>query len=133
MTHNGTMLLRSVLFAAAMALAIGARADAYPSRTVRLVVPYPAGGGADTVARLVAQKMSVSVGQQVIVDNRPGAGEVTATELVARAVPDGYTLLVTTNSFAINAALGEKLPYDPVHDFALASRIVTMPLLLVVN
>lgn len=126
-----------VVIAACAALALGttelAQAQAYPARPVRLIVPYPPGGGTDTVARPLAQKLTESLGQPVIVDNRPGASEIIGTELVARAAPDGYTLLLTTNAFAINAALQPKLPYDSDRDFAPVSRLITTPFMLIAN
>jgi tripartite-type tricarboxylate transporter receptor subunit TctC len=128
---------RRLVVAACAALALGAielaKAQAYPARPVRLVVPYPPGGGTDTVARPLAQKLTESLGQPVLVDNRPGASEVIGTELVARAAPDGYTLLLTTNAFAINVALQPKLPYDSDRDFAPVSRLITTPFVLIAN
>lgn len=107
------------LLALAGLLAAGAAFAAdYPTRPIRLVVPYPPGGGTDTVARPLGQKITESIGQPIVVDNRGGASEIIGTEAVARAAPDGYTLLMTTNAFAINVALQRKLPYDPARDFA---------------
>ena len=105
----------------------------YPSRPIRLVVPYPPGGGTDTVARPLAQKLTESVGQPIVIDNRGGASEIIGTEVVARAQPDGYTLLMTTNAFAINVALQRKLPYDPARDFASVGRLITTPFMLVAH
>ena len=105
----------------------------YPSRPIRLVVPYPPGGGTDTVARPLGQKLTESLGQPIVIDNRGGATEVIGTEAVARAAPDGYTLLMTTNAFAINMAFQRKLPYDPLKDFAPVSRLITTPFLLVAH
>lgn len=90
---------------------------AYPDRSVRLVVPTSAGSGPDAVARLVAARMATLLGQQVVVDNRAGANGVIASELVARAVPDGYTVLITTGGHTINPHLYRKLPYDPITSF----------------
>lgn len=98
-----------------------------------MIVPYPPGGGTDTAARPIAQKMTESLGQAVIVDNRPGASEVIGTEAAARAASDGYTLLLTTNAFAINPSLQPKLPYDPARDFTPVSPLVTTPFMLVAN
>ena len=109
----------------------GAAAQSFPSKPIRLIVPYPPGGGTDTAARPIAQKMTESIGQAVIVDNRPGASEIIGTEAVARAAPDGYTLLLTTNAFAINPSLQPKLPYDSARDFAPVSPLVTTPFMLV--
>src|SRR3954469_13588451 len=92
--------------------------QAYPNRPIRLIVPYPPGGPTDFVARTVAQKLSQPLGQQVVVDNRPGAGTVIGSELVARAAPDGYTLLFGTGGGTFLAPLMlPKVPYDPHRDF----------------
>jgi tripartite-type tricarboxylate transporter receptor subunit TctC len=106
----------------------------YPARPIRAVVPLAPGGGTDTVARLVAAKLSEGLGQQIVVDNRGGGGGVVGTDLVAKATPDGYTLLVgsiTTN--AVNPVLYKKLPYDHIRDFAAISMIGTVPNVLVVH
>ncbi len=121
-----------ILFSIVFTLCIGgAAAQSFPSKPIRLIVPYPPGGGTDTAARPIAQKMTESLGQAVIVDNRPGASEIIGTEAVARAAPDGYTLLLTTNAFAINPSLQPKLPYDSTRDFAPVSPLVTTPFMLV--
>jgi tripartite-type tricarboxylate transporter receptor subunit TctC len=95
-----------------------ASAQVYPSRAVRMVVAYSAGGSNDIVARALAQKLTESWGQPVIIDNRPGAGTVIGTDAVAKAAPDGYTLLITPPAFVINPGLVTKLPYDSLRDFA---------------
>ena len=111
-----------------------AQAQDYPTRALRLIVPFPPGGGNDTIARLVGQKLSQSLGQQVIVDNRPGAGGTIGTELAAKAPPDGYTLfLAGVASHGINPSLRKKLPYDPVRDFHGVSLIASAPLLVAVH
>jgi tripartite-type tricarboxylate transporter receptor subunit TctC len=121
-----------ILFSIVFTLWIGgAAAQTFPSKPIRLIVPYPPGGGTDTAARPIAQKMTESIGQAVIVDNRPGASEIIGTEAVARAAPDGYTLLLTTNAFAINPSLPPKLPYDSAREFAPVSPLVTTPFMLV--
>jgi tripartite-type tricarboxylate transporter receptor subunit TctC len=108
--------------------------SSYPTKPVRLVVPFPAGGTTDILARAAAQKLSESWGQQVIVDNRPGAGGNIGAELVAKAPPDGYTLLMgTVGTHAINASLYSKMPYDHVKDFAPAILVAGVPNVLVVN
>ena len=118
----------------AWALACGmACAQNFPQRPVRLVVPFPAGGSTDIVGRTVAQKLTELWGQSVIVDNRPGGGTMIGTEAVARAAPDGYTLLVTPAPFTINPSLLKKVPYDALRDFAPITLINTTPLVLVVN
>jgi tripartite-type tricarboxylate transporter receptor subunit TctC len=109
-----------------------AQAQDYPSRPVRLIVPYAAGGAPDVFARLVGQRLSESMGQQFIVENRPGAGGISASEVVAKAAPDGYTLLVPdVPQLAINPYMFSKLPYDPAKDFAPVSVIATIPLFIV--
>ena len=121
-----------ILFSIVVTLWIGgAAAQGFPSKPIRLIVPYPPGGGTDTAARPIAQKMTESIGQAVIVDNRPGASEIIGTEAVARATPDGYTLLLTTNAFAINPSLQPKLPYDSTRDLLPVSPLVTTPFMLV--
>jgi tripartite-type tricarboxylate transporter receptor subunit TctC len=127
------MLTAVILTVAGSAMTTVALAQAFPSRPIRLIVPYPPGGGTDTVARPLAQKLSESMGQPVLVENRPGASEIIGTEAVARAAPDGYTVLLTTNAFAINSALQRKLPYDTAREFAPVSRLVTTPFMLVVH
>ncbi|MGZ8156372.1 MAG: Bug family tripartite tricarboxylate transporter substrate binding protein [Burkholderiales bacterium] len=103
---------------------LAAHAQGYPSKTVRIVAPYPPGGGADTAARIIAQSLSESTKQQFIVDNRPGASGQIGTELAARATPDGYTLLLgNVGPNAILPASGAKIPYDPIADFSPVSLV----------
>jgi tripartite-type tricarboxylate transporter receptor subunit TctC len=124
----------ATLAAAAMLLAAGAAAAAYPDRPVRLVVPFPAGGGADFMARALAQKLSAQLGQPVVLDHRAGAGGTIAAEVVAGAAPDGYTLVFgTVGTHAINVSLYAKLRYDPVRDFAPVSLTHLAPRVLVVH
>jgi len=109
-------------------------AAAYPDKPVRLIVTFPPGGGTDMVAREVGQKLTESWGQQVVVDNRGGAGGIIGTEIAARAAPDGYTLLLGASSgLVINPLLRANLPYDPVRDFLPVSLLAVNPTLLVVN
>ena len=105
----------------------------YPLKPIRLVVGYTAGGATDLLARAVAAKLSETLGQQVIVDNRPGAGSVIGSTAVARAAPDGYTLLMGAFALAVNATLAKNLPYDTVRDFAPVSQVAMTPYLLVVH
>jgi tripartite-type tricarboxylate transporter receptor subunit TctC len=115
-------------------LAGGVMAQAYPSRVVRLVVASAPGGGSDLVGRTLAQKMAPALGQQIIVENRAGAGGRIGAEVVARAAPDGYTLLIGTSSLMVVApALYSKLPYDTTRDFAPVSRLAFVPYVLVVH
>ena len=116
---------------AALCAAGPVAAQPWPSKPVRIVVPYPAGGSGDIVARLVAQKMSEGFGQQFVVDNRAGANGNIGTDVVAKSTPDGYTLLVATDiQFAISPALGAKLPFDPGRDFNAVSLIAFVDLVL---
>ncbi len=101
-----------------------AHAQNYPSRTIRMVVPIAPGGGTDTAARLISQKLAEQLGVSVVVDNRPGAGTVLGTEYFSRAAPDGYTLMTVAVEFAINPSL-RKLPYDPIKDFAFITQIAS--------
>ena len=122
------------LFALAAALAAaGAAAQTYPTKPVRLVVPFPAGGGIDFVTRAMAPKLSELMGQSFIVDNRVGASGTIGTEAVAKAPADGYTLLSTFSSHTQNASLYAKLGYDTVRDFAPVTQIATVANILVVN
>ena len=108
-----------------------ANAQAYPTRPIRLVVPYPAGGGVDLLARPLAQSLIENLGQQVIVENRGGAGGNLGMEFVAKSPPDGYTLVLgLTAQFAVNPSLYPKLPYDPVKDFTPVTLLVRNPLVL---
>ena len=102
----------------------------YPSRPIRIVVPYAPGGGTDVVGRPLAQAMSTELGQPIIVDNKPGAGTVIGSDAVAKAAPDGYTLLMTTSAIAINASLVPKLPYDTDRDLTPVGRICQGPLVI---
>jgi len=127
-----TSLQLAALIALTAAAAI-APAQPYPARPIRFLVPFGPGGVGDITARVVAQKMSVSMGQQVIIDNRPGAGGIVASEIVARAAPDGYTLLLLNNAHAVSMSLFKSLPYDTLRDFAPISSISTFSIVLLVN
>lgn len=125
-----TVFIHLLLLLAASA----AMAQSFPQRPVRIVVPYPPGSGTDIVARILGQKLSEGWGQQVIVDNRPGAGAIIGVDAVAKAAPDGYTIgIADTGPLAINPALYSKLPYNPVRDFAPVTVVATLPFILVVN
>lgn len=106
-------------------------AQAYPARTVTFVVPYPAGGATDVIARLITDKLRTAWNQPVVVENRPGAGTVPAAQYVARAEPDGYTLFETTSAHTISASLYKKLTYDPIRDFTAITLTAIIPLVLV--
>lgn len=110
-----------------------ALAQAWPTKPIRVVVPFGAGGVADIVARTVAPKLSEGLGQQVVIENRPSAGGIIAAETVARAEPDGHTLLLITNGNAVSQALFKSLPYDPMNDFAMISTIGFFGLVIVTD
>ena len=122
-------LLRGMLL---MLVTAGALA-AYPDHPIRLVVPVAAGGGNDIVARMLAQKLTDVWGQPVVVDNRPGAATAIGADIVAKAIPDGHTIMLTSVSFAINAGLRQKLPFDAVRDFAPITQVARVPQIMVVN
>jgi len=124
---------RHVLAAPALLLPAAARAQGFPTRPVRLVVPFSAAGPTDTIARLVAAQLEPTWGQPVTVENRPGAGGSTGSALVARAAPDGHTLLVTANSHAINPAVLRNLPFDTLRDFSAVIRLADGPFVLVAH
>jgi tripartite-type tricarboxylate transporter receptor subunit TctC len=134
---RGTLTRRcGVLAFAAMLLcaAWDASAQTYPSKPVRMIVPFPAGGATDIVGRLIAQKLSEAWGQQVIVDNRGGAGGTIGSDVAAKSSPDGYTMLLGTSStHAVAPSLYSKLPYDPVRDFAPVTLAATATILLAVH
>lgn len=122
------------LLAALLAVAGAAPAQTYPTRPIRWVVTYPPGGPTDVVARAIGAKLTEAWGQQIVIDNRAGAGGVIGTDIAAKAVPDGYTLLFGTSAgLTINPALNSKLPYDAVKDFAPVSLLVLNPQILVVH
>ena len=126
--------MRLVLALTLLLTSLGAFAQGYPNRPVKLIVADSAGGAPDQLARLLAEKLSTGLGQQVVVDNRAGAGGVLGAEAAAKAAPDGYTLLMTTTAiYAILPNLRKNLPYDPVKDFVPISRIATASNVLVVN
>ena len=110
-----------------------AHAQPFPTRPIRLISPYPPGGGNDVLARLIADKMGEGLGQRVIVDNRAGANTIVGTEIVAKSAPDGHTLVLVPNSFVTNVGFYAKLPYDTVRDFAPISLVATSPYVLVVH
>ena len=123
------------LAAAALALGVPAalHAQEYPVKPIRIIVPFGAGSATDALARTIGPKMTEMWGQQVIVENRPGAGSVVGTSVAAKAPPDGYTLLVVSASHAINATLYTKLPFDPVKDFAGITPLALIPNILIVH
>ncbi|MEA3156749.1 MAG: hypothetical protein QOK44_4338 [Betaproteobacteria bacterium] len=127
------MHIRSLLVLFAAACMSSAAAQTYPSKPIRFIVPFPPGGGNDTMARAFGQKMSEGFAQPVVIDNRPGAGGNIGAETAARALPDGYTVFLGgVGSHGINPNLQAKLPYDPIKDFAPISLIASAPLVIVV-
>ena len=130
---------RAALFAALIALLActfavpPAQAQNYPSKPLRLVVPFPAGGGTDIIARTLGDRMAADLGQPVIIDNRPGAGTMIGTDNVAKSAPDGYTLLIATFAHAVNPSLQAKVPYNTNGDFAPVALVGRSPNVLVVN
>jgi tripartite-type tricarboxylate transporter receptor subunit TctC len=116
-----------------LALAAGAAAADYPDRPIRLIIPFPPGGSNDVVGRLIAKTLSEKIGQQVFVDNRGGAGGLIGTEALAKSTPDGYTLGIVSIAHAVNPALHDPLPYDPLKSFEPISILATGPNVLVVN
>lgn len=122
-------LPKVMLVVAAALVPPQAGAQDYPTRPLRVVVPFPPGGTADTLARLIAPPMSKALGQNLVIENRPGANTVIATEVVARAPADGYTMLVMATSFTVNPFAYQKLPYDTLRDFQGVTRMVHNPLI----
>jgi len=126
--------MASLVAAVSLFAAAEAPAQGYPTRSIRIVAPSTPGDAPDVIARLVAERLSAALGQQVVVENRPGAGGVVGSEIVAKAAPDGYTLIMgNAGSHGINAAVYSKLPYDILKDFAPVSQIAIAPNIFVVN
>jgi tripartite-type tricarboxylate transporter receptor subunit TctC len=119
---------------AALAVVLPAHAQTYPAKSIRLIVPFPAGGGSDAVGRIIGQKLAERLGQQVVVDNRAGAGGSIGTEAAVKSPPDGYTMvLASTSEIAINPSLYSKLTYDTVRDLAPVAMIGSTPIVIVVH
>src|SRR5215813_2723982 len=108
-------------------------AQAFPTRNVTILVPFAAGGPTDVIMRILGERLTARWGKSVIIENRPGAGTIVATAALARAVADGHTMGVVTNSFAINPAIHQPLTYDTLKDFAGVSMVVSVPVVLVAN
>src|SRR5450759_4062687 len=129
-------LRSSVLALLCMSFVIGAGSAAaqnYPTRSIRVIVPFAPGGATDAVLRMLAPRLSENLGQQVVVDNRPGGASTIGMDLVAKSAPDGYTLGVANLSFAVNPSLLSKLPYNTERDFALVGLVAKVPLVLSVH
>ena len=125
--------LQSTIFLAGVLLAVSAGAQTYPSKPIRVVVPWPAGGLVDVAARQLGQRMQTALGQPLVIENKVGAGGNIGADLVAKAAADGHTLLFTTSAMTMNAALGSKMPFDPVKDFERVAVVAYAPAVLVVN
>jgi tripartite-type tricarboxylate transporter receptor subunit TctC len=125
-----------IFVAALAALALGAPqalAQSFPTKPIRILVPFPPGGGTDVAARALGEHLTKELNQPAVVENRPGGNSIIATDAVAKAAPDGHTLLLTTDFHSINAAFGAGLPYDSLKDFAFVARVSTSPLMLVAH
>jgi tripartite-type tricarboxylate transporter receptor subunit TctC len=128
-----SIFLSAVVVCCGAAIPAGAADGEYPSKAIRMLVPFAPGGGADLIARIVGPRLSERLGQSVIVDNRPAASGVLAAEMAAHAAPDGYTLFVPTSNHAANSSFMPKLPYDTISDFAPITLAVVSPLVMVVH
>ncbi|HVG51080.1 MAG TPA: tripartite tricarboxylate transporter substrate binding protein [Xanthobacteraceae bacterium] len=126
-----TVLRRTVLASLIVAASAGTSFAQYPDRPIRFILPFPPGGAVDVVTRLVAEKMSADLGRPIVIEAKPGAGGIIATDAVAKAEKDGYTLLITTPNHTINAALNPKLPYDTEKDLTPVSILAEVPEVLV--
>jgi tripartite-type tricarboxylate transporter receptor subunit TctC len=134
LTYLPVVPTRAAIAALALVALAPAHAQDYPNRPITLVVPYAAGGGLDVLARTLAPRLSERLGKTVVIDNRTGAGTVIGANFVAKAAPDGYTLMLGTSTpFAINVSLHKNLPYDPAKDFAPVALIANAPFVLLVN
>ena len=134
MTAPGLLIGVSLGLLALVAPALAQEDPAkYPTKPIHIVVGFAAGGGNDIIARIFGQKLSESLGQPVIIENKPGGGAIVATEYVAKSAPDGYTMLVGASGMSINPAVYAKLPYDAVRDFVAVSELASFPLILIVN
>src|SRR3954469_17730433 len=127
------MLVPSLFVIASASVAAPRASDGYPIRPVRVVVPYSPGGSSDAVARILAAKLSDTLGQQFVIDNRPGAAGSLGRELVAKAAPDGYTLLIGDSPHTINVHVLKHVPYDPIRDFTPITLLATAPQVFVVH
>lgn len=107
-------------------------AQPYPTKPIRMIVPFPPGSGLDIIARIVGQQLGEGLGKQVVIDNRPGAGAIVGSDIAAHATPDGYNIAMVSSSHTINASIYSKLPYDPIKDFATITLLASTPYLLIV-
>jgi len=125
--------LELLVASACLAFAAAGHAQTYPTKPIRLIVPFAPGGGTDVLARMIAAKLSDALGQSVVIDNRPGSDGIVGSEVLARANPDGYTLIIVSASHAINPALGRKMPYDTMKDFTYITQTAVQQVLLFVH
>ena len=133
MTQRTRWIVRLLVAGACAVTLPGFAAQTYPDRAIRLIIPFPPGGTADTILRVLAQKLADAFAPQMVVDNRPGGGTIIATEIGARANADGYTLLAVSTAYTVNPSLYKKLPYDPDKSFAPVTLVAAAPNVLVVN
>jgi tripartite-type tricarboxylate transporter receptor subunit TctC len=133
MQTNKRRWLLAALAAAALAGHGAVQAQGYPDHPVRFVVPYPPGGGTDVIARIVQGKLQAALGQNIVIDNKGGAGGSVGTDIVAKAPPDGYTVLFTLNSHTVNPAIYARLPFDTLKDFEPVGTVASLPQILVAN
>src|SRR2546429_7188400 len=122
-----------IAFLGGAAMSLPAAANSFPTRPIRLIVPYPAGGGTDIVGRVLGQKLHASLGQPVVIDNRGGAGGTLGTAAAAKSAPDGYTLLLVPTSHVINPSIYAKLPFDTEKDFAPITMVASAAILMAVH
>ena len=132
-SRRSVVVVATALFASGLQGTAWAQPAAYPVRPVRFILPFPPGGGTDILGRILAQELGRGLGQQVVVDNRPGAGANIGAEIAARSAPDGYTMFMGNVAHAVNATLYRKLPYDFVRDFAPVTMLASTPNLLVAH
>jgi tripartite-type tricarboxylate transporter receptor subunit TctC len=133
MQANRRRRILAMLAAAALANPWAVQAQGYPEHPIRFVVPYPPGGGTDVIARIVQGKLQAALGQNIVIDNKGGAGGSVGTDIVAKAAPDGYTVLFTLNSHTVNPAIYAKLPFDTLKDFEPVGTVASLPQILVAN
>lgn len=132
-SSRGSLMLCACLVLACGSADAAESRDAYPSKPIRIIIPFSPGGGADNFARTLQPALTNALGQTLVLDNRPGASSIIGTELAARAAPDGYTMVLITTTYTVTPSLVKKLPYDPLNDLAGASLAVTQPNILVVH
>ncbi len=125
--------VRGIAVLALLTAMTGAIAQAYPSRPIRMISPYPPGGGNDILGRILGDKMSEGLGQRIVVENKPGANTIVGTEVLAKSAPDGYTLILLPSTFVTNPAFYPKLPYDTVRDFAAVGLVANSPQMMVAH